>query len=129
MARITRMPSVIGAMLVVLTAAPSAARPRSAAASTEAAVTRLVDAVLDAERRFDPRALDALLAPGYVEVSPVGDVDTRAEVLGFYAPDKKSPAPALAVSERLVRAQGRKGAVMVARLTFSGPNPNAVPAF
>lgn len=49
----------------------------------------IAQSVLDAQIRFDVPALDKVLAADYVEVSPVGDVDTRAEVLGFYAPQAR----------------------------------------
>lgn len=61
-----------------------------AADPREKALLATVQAVLDAQIRFDQKALDALLAPDYVEVSPLGDVDERAEVLSFYTPEARA---------------------------------------
>ena len=97
------------------------AAPASAASPTaDAALTRLVDAFVAAQRDFDPRALAALTTPDYVEVSPAGEVDTRAAMLGFYAPDKKTPAPPIAVSERSVRVEGNT-AIVMAKLSMTVP--------
>ena len=45
-----------------------------------------------AQLAFDQPALEGLLAPDYLEVSPVGDVDTREEVIGFYSAEAKAKA-------------------------------------
>jgi ketosteroid isomerase-like protein len=52
--------------------------PATDAVSTE--TRRYFDAV----RRNDAAALETLLAPDYVEVSPLGQVDKRAQVIEFY---------------------------------------------
>ena len=65
-----------------------------AADTTEQQLHAATQAVLDAQRTFDQAALDALLAPDYLEISPVGDVDDRAEVLSFYNADAKAKATA-----------------------------------
>lgn len=65
-----------------------------AADPTEQQLHDATQAVLDAQRTFDQPALDALLAPDYLEISPVGDVDDRAEVLSFYSADAKAKATA-----------------------------------
>lgn len=105
----------------LIAATPPPARPRPTPAP-EAAASALVDAYLSAQARFDQRALDALILPGFVEVSPLGEVDAREEVLGFYAPDKKRAAPPITVSERLVRPLGPDAALVVARLSFAVPD-------
>lgn len=51
----------------------------------EAALLKAAQSVVDAQIRFDVATLAAVLAPDYLEVSPVGDVDARDEVLGFYS--------------------------------------------
>ncbi len=67
-----------------------AARAADAQAIAEKDLAAAARAVVDAQIRFDLKALDALLAPDYVEVSPIGDVDERAEVLSFYTPEAKA---------------------------------------
>lgn len=101
-----------------LNSAPASSAPNN----VEAALSRLVDGFVDAQRRYDPRTLSELTTVDYIEVSPVGDVDTREEMLSFYAPAKKQPAPAITVSERTVRSHGDE-ALMLAKLTMSVPAP------
>ncbi len=111
-----------GLLAVSLAGAAVGAPAFSATVDAEAAVSKLVDGFVDAQRRYDPRVLSALTTADYVEVSPVGDVDTRAEMLSFYAPEKKQPAPPIALSERTVRVRGNE-ALMLAKLTMSVPAP------
>lgn len=99
---------------------PVAASAQKVGNGDNLALTRLVDAFTKAQRDYDPATLAQLTTPDYVEVSPIGDVDTRDEVLGFYAPEKKRPAPVMTISEQLVRRQG-DGAVMLAKLSFTAP--------
>jgi ketosteroid isomerase-like protein len=48
------------------------------------AVSAQVRRYFDAVTRNDAAALEGLLAPDYIEVSPLGQMDRRAQVLGFY---------------------------------------------
>ncbi len=41
----------------------------------------LLTAFVEAQRTFDVRQLDDVLAPDYVEISPAGEVDPRDKVL------------------------------------------------
>ncbi len=102
----------------MLIAAPAQAQT----SDRDAALASLLDSFTRAQREYDQPKLEALTTPDYAEVSPVGDVDTREEMLGFYTPDKKQPAPKLAISERLVRLQGNV-AIILARLSFDAPGP------
>nr|WP_295381157.1 nuclear transport factor 2 family protein [Pseudoxanthomonas sp.] len=77
-------------LLLVLSLFTASALPLTAFADDDAALRTIAQSVLDAQIRFDVPALDEVLAPDYVEISPVGDVDTRAEVLGFYAPEARA---------------------------------------
>ena len=47
-------------------------------------ISVLVKRYLEAVKSNDASALDSLLAEDYVEVSPLGQVDKRAQVIGFY---------------------------------------------
>ncbi|MBB3228546.1 ketosteroid isomerase-like protein [Luteibacter sp. Sphag1AF] len=67
----------------------SSAMAQSRAATPEAAAK----AYFAAEAAFDVPALERVLAPGFVEISPRGEVDERAAVISFYAPDKKVAYP------------------------------------
>jgi ketosteroid isomerase-like protein len=96
--------------------------PVAAQTAPDAAVNRTIDAFVAAQRGYDAAALKRLTTPDYVEVSPVGDVDSRDEMLGFYAPDKKRPSPAIGLSEREVRIAG-PSAIALAKLTMTVPGP------
>lgn len=62
--------------------------------------TRALDTVklmLAAEGRGDQRALEGLLAPEYLRVSPAGEVETRSDILGSLAGDQSKEGAKLAV--------------------------------
>ncbi len=82
------------------------AAPASASEDDVAAVTRLTSRFVEAQRTFDLPTIRALTAENYVEVSPAGELDDRAKMLGFYAPDKKVEAPQLALESELTRVYG-----------------------
>lgn len=97
------------------------ARPVAQSADA-AALTALIERLVQAQANYDPITLDTLLTPDYVEVSPVGEVDPRDKVLGFYKPESKPPSSQVTtqttVSEVSARVQGDT-AIVIARLTFS----------
>ncbi len=86
--------------------APVAMLAASPAPAQDTAILALVDRFEAVRLRYDPVALAATLAPDYEEISPVGTVDPRAAVLGFYAPAARRPAPAMTVDETIVYARG-----------------------
>jgi ketosteroid isomerase-like protein len=87
------------------------------------------NALVAAQLAFDQPALEGLLARDYLEVSPVGDVDTRDEVIGFYSADAKAkaatgPMPIGATLDDVqVRVAG-DAATLVARETIRMPSPD-----
>jgi ketosteroid isomerase-like protein len=83
-----------------------------------AAVTDLTGKFLEAQRSFDLPALRALAAENYVEISPVGELDDRAKMLGFYAPEKKTQAPPLTIDNELTRVYGDVG-IQTVKLTYT----------
>lgn len=99
--------------------------PLIAAASdpTEAVLLERANALVKAQLAFDQPALETLLAPDYLEVSPVGDVDTRDEVIGFYSAEAKArsdagPTPTSAtLDEARVNLHG-DAATLIARETI-----------
>lgn len=46
----------------------------------------------DAQLHYQPEKLDKIFTADYVEISPVGGLDSREKVLGFYKPEMKPPA-------------------------------------
>jgi uncharacterized protein (TIGR02246 family) len=82
----------------------------------------LVRQLADAQKNYDAAKLDEILAPDYVEISPAGEVDPRAKVIGFYAPEKKSARGGELVSYELDEITSRiygDTAIVVARLPFT----------
>lgn len=99
------------------------------AAPAEAPVAAVVNALVAAQAAFDVARLDEILAPEYVEISPLGEVDSRSAVLGFYAPEKKPAAgtiPRLTLDQIATRIWGDT-AIASARVSFT-PSGAAQPA-
>ena len=100
----------------------SAALGAQAPGRQDAALTSLVKQFVAAQTAFDAKALDRLLSRDYLEVSPLGEVDPRDKVLGFYDPSQKPPASVMAttasVDEVSVREHGTT-AVVVARFNYA----------
>jgi uncharacterized protein (TIGR02246 family) len=55
----------------------------------ETVLKSLVDKMIAAQSTFDAKALDSIFTPDYIEISPLGEFDPRAKVLGFYTPEAK----------------------------------------
>jgi len=88
----------------------------SAQAPVERELLAAVQGLADAQRTFDQAAMERLLADDYIEVSPVGEVDLRAKVLGFYTPDQKGKGPvpsAVVLDEPNIRIYGDHAIVIV----------------
>jgi len=103
--------------------------PLTATADDPAAAVLLqrANALVTAQLAFDQPALEHLLAPGYLEVSPVGDVDTRDDVIGFYSAEAKAksaagPMPTSAtLDDTRVQLHG-DAATLIARETIRMPS-------
>ncbi|HRI02888.1 MAG TPA: nuclear transport factor 2 family protein [Pyrinomonadaceae bacterium] len=88
----------------------------------EAELTKLVNKMVAAQMNYDAAALDAVFTADYIEISPVGEFDPRAKVLGFYKPELK-PDPAKVstksdASEWSIRVRD-KSAVVILRLDYT----------
>ncbi len=62
-----------------------------------ASLKTLTEKLLNAQTTYDAKALDSILTQDYVEISPVGEIDPRAKVLGFYTPEAKERAANVSV--------------------------------
>jgi hypothetical protein len=94
------------------------AAPAKAQSRDDAALTSLVKQMANAQVTFDQAALDRILTSDYIEISPAGEFDPRAKVLGFYEKKPEGNAiPALEVSEFSIRNYG-KFAIVIAKLTY-----------
>jgi hypothetical protein len=92
--------------------------------STEQALTQVVEQFTQAQVGFAPSVLRDLTTPEYIEVSPLGEVDPRDKMLGFYAPENKVPAPSAIVSEVNIRILGDT-AVVIVKVTFTTKEADA----
>jgi len=106
-----RVAAALGVAVAAAAAAPRSATPGQGIPPADA-VSAEARRYFDAVRRNDAAALDALLAQDYVEVSPLGQVDKRAQVIGFYRVAAKaqtgqaSELAEVAVDELSVRVYG-----------------------
>lgn len=103
--------------VVLTTQVPVTAQARGADMVT---LAQQAEAFVRVRNAFDQAALTAMMAPEYQEVSPIGEVDSRERVIGFYAPDKKKPAPPMTISETVARPAGAVGVVTM-RIAYAMP--------
>jgi len=111
-------------MNTLLSVIVAIATAQAASSSAERAVVAVVQQLADAQRTFDQATLDRLLTADYVEVSPVGDVDERAKVIGFYSADAKAKSPevsSIVIDQPTVRIDGTHAIVIVRQTTNVGP--------
>lgn len=93
----------------------------AAAADTDAEVlAQRAESFVRVRNAFDQAAMTAMMAPEYQEVSPIGAVDSREQVIGFYAADKKMTAPPMTITETVARPAGEVGVVTM-RISYSMP--------
>ena len=109
---------ILSALLLAFSAAGAAAQN---SADTETRLRSLVDRLAAAQIAYDAPALDGLLTADYIEISPVGEFDPRAKVLGFYTPEAKAKNGGAAVTiERSfpsIRVYGDT-AVVISKFTY-----------
>lgn len=107
----------LGAAALVISAS-AAAQPVETDAQK---LGRRAEAFVQVRNQFDQAAMIAMMAPEYQEVSPIGEVDSRERVIGFYAPDKKKPAPPMTITETIARPAGALGVVTM-RIAYAVPS-------
>ncbi len=110
----------VSIFLVVLLCSAVAAAGQSDS-KDHTAITDLIKQMTMAQLAYDANSLDKILTADYAEVSPIGDVDLRNEVLGFYKPAGKPPGNVRVagdVDELSIRNYG-KFAIVIARLTYT----------
>jgi ketosteroid isomerase-like protein len=114
--------AALGVALAAVLTVPVAAAPGQATPAADA-VSAEVRRYFDAVRRNDASALDHLLAQDYVEVSPLGQLDKRAQVIGFYRTasnartGQASEVAAVTIDDLSVRVYGDL-AVAIVRESF-----------
>lgn len=107
-------------------AAPIALASEQTRPSAHEALVRIVEDFIRAQRTFDVPRLTALTTPDYLEISPVGEVDSREKMLSFYAPERKSSAPTIEIREPVVRVF-RDSAIVVGKLAYTIQAPGQPP--
>jgi ketosteroid isomerase-like protein len=124
MPRFAAVPLAIALVAPMPAASALSAPPRPAARhNVSDPIGSLVDRFNAARTDFAADDLAATLAPDYQEISPVGDVDSRDQVIGFYRPDRRVPAPAIKSSERAIALHG-DWALVTERRSFDVPRPD-----
>lgn len=89
---------------------------------TDESLKSLVKQMTDAQMNYQPETLDKIFTADYVEISPVGEFDTRDKVLGFYKPEMKPPAAKMSASVEATDFSIRNYgdfAVVIARLNYT----------
>jgi uncharacterized protein (TIGR02246 family) len=90
-------------------------------AQTTKPVEDVVRRFIEAQKNYDAASMAKVLAPDYVEISPIGAVDPRDQVLGFYTPEEKAKAGDVTeyrLDDVKTRVYGAT-AVVIARLPFT----------
>ena len=87
--RVRQLTALVASAIVILLgpvnmAVFAQAAPPSQSAPVVKEVTAQTRRYFDAVRRSDAVELDKIFSPDYTEVSPLGQVDKRAQVVGFY---------------------------------------------
>lgn len=108
--------------LVIAILALSSVSLSQSRADTEKSLMSVVKRMVDAQIAYDPAALDRIFTADYIEISPVGEFDPRAKVLGFYKPEAKlDPAkfvPTVEPTDYSIRIYD-DFAVVITRLNFA----------
>lgn len=74
---------VILAAVVCCIAAPQQAKQNK----DEQELTALVKQMTEAQSKFDPATLDKIYTSDFIEISPIGEFDSREKTIGFYKPE------------------------------------------
>lgn len=88
---------------------------------TENELKALLKQLNKAQIEYDQTGLNKILASDYIEISPVGKLDLREKVLGFYSPEVRArdgnPQETVEADDFSIRIYG-KFAVVIKRVTF-----------
>lgn len=107
--------------LLLAAAAPGIAQADDARHGADrTTVLSVANRLVQAQAQYDQATLEQVLAPDYIEVSPLGQVDARNDVIGFYgkAPADKARAMDLSQTATLEASLvdiGRDRALVVGR--------------
>lgn len=93
-----------------------------AQSKNDEALKSLVKQMTDAQINYQPDVLDKIFTADYIEISPVGEFDSREKVLSFYKPELKPPAEKISTkveaTDFSIRNYG-KFAIVITQLNFT----------
>lgn len=82
---------------------------------------KLLEQMSNAVAKYDASTLNKIFTEDYIEISPVGEFDSREKVLGFYTPEAKSkdgnPQVTVETDDYSIRLYNNS-AIVIARLTY-----------
>ena len=123
---------VMSALVTLSAIAYCVAAQQSKPGKDEQELTALVKQMAEAQTKFDASTLDKIYTSDFIEISPIGEVDPRNKVLGFYKPEAKPAGeiPSVTTDEFVIRTYGNF-AVVIVRLTYApaATTPAARPPF
>lgn len=91
-------------------------------AKDDESLKNLVKQMTEAQTNYQPDALDKIFTADYIEISPVGEFDSREKVLAFYKPEMKPPAAKMSATVEATDFSIRNYgdfAVVITRLNYS----------
>ena len=95
------------------------AAPATQQAAADGPIIDVVRAFVTAQHDFDLATISTLAAKDYIEISPLGEVDPREKMLGFYAPDKKSAAPPMQLGQMTVTKLDVNAAIVITDISYN----------
>lgn len=104
-------------LVLILTSSAAFAQTKD-----DEALKSLVKQMTDAQSAYNTDALDKIFTADYIEISPVGEFDTREKVLGFYKPELKPPAGKMSATTEAAEFSIRnydKFAIVITRLNYT----------
>ena len=110
-------------LAIILLAVNSASSQTST--RDESAVISVINQLTTAQTSYNAKSLDKILTADYIEISPLGEFDPRAKVLGFYTPEAKAAAGNMSASVKVVEPSIRnygKFAVAIVKLDYTMTN-------
>ena len=125
----------VASIIAILTVTFSvSAQKQPKQSKDDPALTLLVRQMTDAQSKFEPATLEQIYASDFIEISPIGEVDSREKTIGFYKPEanpnRDKSKTTITTDEFLIRTYNNF-AVVIARITFAqvGNEPSARPPF
>lgn len=110
------------AVIFVLLVSAIAVADTSRKTDEESNLKTLVKKLTDAQLAYDSASLDKIFTADYIEISPLGEFDPRAKVLGFYSPEEKAKAGNISgsvdASEYSIRVY-KDFAIVITRLNYT----------